>query len=74
MIYYLLIFELQNKRYEFLKIQLKSYLNFYFEFCFNQKSPRVCFLSVRNSSVGSAMGAAGSYEDRTHEISPYRFV
>jgi hypothetical protein len=71
MVYYLLFFELQIKSYEFPKIQLKSDLNFYFEFCFNQKSPRVCFLLVRNGSVGSVMRAAGSYENQTHGIAPY---
>jgi hypothetical protein len=52
MVYYLLIFELQIKSYEFPKIRHKSDSNFCFKLCLNWGSPHVVFLLVRTGLFG----------------------
>jgi hypothetical protein len=66
--YYLQFYELQIKRYEFCKIELKSDLKFYFEIILIQTGPRGRFLLVRTGSTGSRLWIVGSKGDWADQI------
>jgi hypothetical protein len=59
MIYYLLIFELQNKSYELSKIWIKSGLKSYLNSILNLEPTRGGFLLARTGSFGSALWIVG---------------
>jgi hypothetical protein len=59
MVYYLLFFELQTKRYELSKFGLNSDSNFYLNFVLNRGSTCGGFLLGHTDSGESDLGAVG---------------
>jgi hypothetical protein len=74
MIYYLLFFELQIKRYDLSKFWMKSSLNFYLNLVLNHKPTRGGFLLARTGLDGLRFEAVGSKVDWTDLIHPYPFI
>jgi hypothetical protein len=74
MIYYLLIFKLQIKRYELSKFWMKSDSNFCFKICLNLGRPRAVMVLTGTGSFGSRIEAVGSNEIWTSQITWYPFT
>jgi hypothetical protein len=74
MIYYLLFFELQIKRYELPKFGLNSDSNFYLNSVLNRGSTHGGFILGHTDSGGSDLGAVGSYVNQTDLIRWYPFA
>jgi hypothetical protein len=73
-VYYLLFLDLQIKRYDFLKIWIKSGFKLLFEFRFNQKRTRVGLILADTDSFGSPPWSVGSDGIRMAQIWQYLFV